>query len=87
MCIRDRVYFGAMLAAGVAEVVDGVGVPPYGWANPPDARDDDASQASSSHNNHPSFFFADTLEDYRAMLVSAGAEALPPVSYTHLCRV
>ena len=75
--IDDRVYFGAMLAAGVAEFVDGVGVHPYGWANPPDARAADASQASSSHNNHPSFFFADTLEDYHAMLVSAGAEALP----------
>ena len=75
--IDDRVYFGAMLAAGVAEFVDGAGVHPYGWANPPDARAADASQASSSHNNHPSFFFADTLEDYRAMLVSAGADALP----------
>jgi hypothetical protein len=75
--IDDRVYFGAMLAAGVAEFVDGVGVHPYGWANPPDARAADATQVSSSHNNHPSFFFADTLEDYRAMLVSAGAEALP----------
>ena len=75
--IDDRVYFGAMLAAGVAEFVDGVGVHPYGWANPPDARAADATQVSSSHNNHPSFFFADTLEDYRAMLVSAGAEGLP----------
>ena len=75
--IDDRVYFGAMLAAGVAEFVDGVGVHPYGWANPPDARVADATQVSSSHNNHPSFFFADTLEDYRAMLVSAGAEATP----------
>jgi len=71
--IDDRVYFGAMLAAGVAGVVDGAGVHPYGWANPPDARAADATQASSSHNNHPSFFFADTLEDYREMLVAAGA--------------
>jgi len=74
--IDDRVYFGAMLAAGVGEVVDGAGVHPYGWANPPDSRAADAAQVSSSHNNHPSFFFADTLEDYRAMLVSAGAADL-----------
>lgn len=71
--IDDRVYFGAMLAAGVAGIVDGVGVHPYGWANPPDSRAADATQVSSSHNNHPSFFFADTLEDYHAMLVAAGA--------------
>src|SRR5690606_14024905 len=71
--IDDRVYFGAMLAAGVAGVVDGAGVHPYGWANPPDSRAADATQVSSSHNNHPSFFFADTLEDYREMLVTAGA--------------
>jgi len=74
--IDDRVYFGGMLAAGVASVVDGAGVHPYGWANPPDNRAADATQVSSSHNNHPSFFFADTLEDYRAMLVAAGAADL-----------
>jgi len=71
--IDDRVYFGAMLAAGAAGFVDGAGVHPYGWANPPDSRAADATQISSSHNNHPSFFFADTLADYRAMLVAAGA--------------
>ncbi len=75
--IDDRVYLGAMLAAGVAEVVDGVGVHPYGWANPSDSRVADPTQVTGSHNNHPSFFFLDTLEDYRAMLVSAGADALP----------
>ena len=75
--IDDRVYFGAMLAAGAAEVVDGFGVHPYGWANPPDSRAADATQLSSSHNNHPSFFFADTLEDYRAMVVAVGAADKP----------
>lgn len=74
--IDDRVYFGAMLAAGAAEFIDGAGVHPYGWANPPDARAADATQVSTSHNNHPSFFFADTLEDYRAMLAGAGAADL-----------
>jgi hypothetical protein len=81
--IDDRVYFGAMLAAGAAEVVDGFGVHPYGWANPPDSRAADATQVSSSHNNHPSFFFADTLEDYRDMLVATGAadKALWPTEF------
>ncbi|MBW7958455.1 MAG: cellulase family glycosylhydrolase [Candidatus Promineofilum sp.] len=71
--IDDRAYFRAALAAGMAGLVDGAGVHPYGWANPPDSRAADATQASSSHNNHPSFFFADTLEDYHMMLVAAGA--------------
>ena len=75
--IDDRVYFGAMLAAGAAEFIDGAGVHPYGWANPPDAHAADATQVSSSHNNHPSFFFADTLADYRALLVDAGAAGVP----------
>ena len=75
--IDDRVYFGGMLAAGAAGVVDGFGVHPYGWANPPDSRAADASQVSSSHNNHPSFFFADTMHDYHAMLVAAGAADRP----------
>ena len=75
--IDDRVYLGAMLAAGVSGVVDGIGVHPYGWANPPDSKDEDAVQASSSHNNHPSFFFADTMNDYHDMLVAAGAAGLP----------
>ena len=75
--IDDRVYFAAMLAAGAAEFIDGAGVHPYGWANPPDARNGDATQASSSHNNHPSFFFADTLEEYHALLIAAGAGAIP----------
>ena len=75
--IDDRVYFGAMLAAGAAEFIDGAGVHPYGWANPPDARAADPTQVSSSHNNHPSFFFADTLADYHALLVDAGAAGVP----------
>ena len=75
--IDDRVYFGGMLAAGAAGVVDGFGVHPYGWANPPDSRAADATQVSSSHNNHPSFFFADTMNDYHAMLFAAGAAGRP----------
>ncbi len=80
MAIDDRVYFRGMLAAGVAEFVDGFGVHPYGWANPPDSTfegPDTASSAGSgqavpSHNNHPSFFFQDTLRDYGDLLTEFG---------------
>lgn len=72
IAIDDRVYFRGMLAAGVAEVVDGFGVHPYGWANPPDATFENPDTAVPSHNNHPSFFFQDTLRDYGALLDEFG---------------
>ncbi len=68
VAIDDRRYFRAMLAAGVAELVDGFGVHPYGWANPPDATVLNPDTAVPTHNNHPSFFFQDTLQDYGALL-------------------
>lgn len=70
--IDDRVYFRGMLAAGVAEIVDGFGVHPYGWANPPDATFDNPDTAVPTHNNHPSFFFQNTLRDYEALLNEFG---------------
>ena len=70
--VDDRVYFRGMLAAGVADVVDGFGVHPYGWANPPDATAANPETAVPSHNNHPSFFFQDTLRDYTALLAEFG---------------
>lgn len=70
--LDDRLYFRAMLEAGVAEVVDGFGVHPYGWANPPDATVEMPDAAAPTHNNHPSFFFRDTLMDYGVLLAEFG---------------
>jgi hypothetical protein len=70
--IDDRVYLRGMYEAGIERWVDGIGVHPYGFANPPDASWQDTQQISSSHNDHPSFFFRDTLEDYRAIMVAFG---------------
>jgi len=75
--IDDRAYLRGMLAAGVAQWVDGVGAHPYGFANPPEASASDPEQVAPSHNSHPSFFFRDTLEDYRAILLEYGAGDLP----------
>jgi hypothetical protein len=75
--VDDRVYLRGMVAAGVGEWVDGIGIHPYGFANPPDEQWDDATHRAPSHNNHPSFFFRDTLEDYRAILTEGGLESLP----------
>jgi polysaccharide biosynthesis protein PslG len=75
--VDDRVYLRGMIEAGVGEWVDGIGVHPYGFANPPQERAADAAHHAPSHNNHPSFFFRDTLEDYRALLVEGGLETTP----------
>jgi hypothetical protein len=77
MAIDDRQYLGQMVAAGVADVVDGVGAHPYGWANPPDSSAHAGTHETSSHNDHPSFYFADTLADYRQILDGAGHGQTP----------
>jgi hypothetical protein len=75
--VDDRQYFQEMVAAGVLDVVDAVGAHPYGWANPPDATAANPDPAASSHNNHPSFFFLDTLWDYHRILERAGHPETP----------
>jgi polysaccharide biosynthesis protein PslG len=77
VAIDDRRFLREMLAAGVSEIVDGIGVHPYGWANPPDASAAAPDPVAPSHNNHPSFFFGDTLRDYRALLAEANEPTLP----------
>jgi hypothetical protein len=75
--VDDRVYLRGMVAAGVGEWVDGIGAHPYGFANPPNERANDSNHQAPSHNDHPSFFFRDTLEDYRAILVEGGLVSHP----------
>lgn len=75
--IDDRVYFRGMLAAGVAEVVDGFGVHPYGWANSPESTFGNPDLTIPSHNDHPSFFFQDTMRDYGALLAELGVADKP----------
>jgi hypothetical protein len=70
--IDDRVFLRGMYEAGVAQWVDGIGVHPYGFANPPDESWQDVEHVASSHNDHPSFFFHDTLEDYHAIMLEYG---------------
>ncbi len=75
--IDDRVFLSQMVAAGVVEVVDAIGAHPYGWANPPDSSAAAPDPAIPSHNNHPSFFFQDTLEDYREILFQSSRPEIP----------
>ncbi|MBE2221086.1 MAG: cellulase family glycosylhydrolase [Anaerolineae bacterium] len=72
--IDDRVYLRQMLDAGVGDFVDVIGVHPYGAGNPPESSASDAESSVPSHNNHPSFFFKDTLDEYAAILAEYGVE-------------
>lgn len=75
--IDDRVFLQSMLTSGVTDYVDGIGAHPYGWANPPDSTFTNPDTSIPSHNNHPSFFFLDTLQDYRQILEQAGHSDIP----------
>lgn len=71
--IDDRVYLRQMYAAGVAEWSDAIGAHPNGWANPPDSiccRNN--RPAVPAWDDHPSFFFKQTLADYRQIMVENG---------------
>ncbi len=67
--IDDRVFLRGMYEAGVDQWVDGIGAHPYGYGNPPNASVHDDEHTTSGHNSHPSFFFKDTLEDYRQIML------------------
>ncbi len=72
--IDDRVYLQQAMAAGLADHVDGFGIHPYGWGNPPDSTLDQPADGVLSHNDHPSFFFLETIEDYKVILQGAGVD-------------
>ncbi|MEZ4643138.1 MAG: cellulase family glycosylhydrolase [Chloroflexota bacterium] len=74
VAIDDRQYLRQMVEAGIADVVDALGVHPYGWGNAPDNSVSAPDTAVPSHNNHPSFFFYDTLHDYHAILSENGID-------------
>jgi LysM repeat protein len=71
--IDDRVYLRQMYAAGVAEWSDAIGAHPNGWANPPDSTCCRNNRpAVPGWDDHPSFFFKQTLQDYREIMVQNG---------------
>jgi hypothetical protein len=71
--IDDREFLRQMYQAGLnnpAYQNIAVGVHPYGAANPPDARC--CANPSRGYDDHPSWFFLDTLDDYHTIVVQAG---------------
>lgn len=74
---NDREYLQEMYDAGLGRYQDIViGVHPYGWANPPDARCCDPSP-ERGWDDQPQFFFLDTIEDTRAIMNRNGHGGIP----------
>ena len=75
--IDDRIFLSELLAQGVTDVSDAIGVQPDGFGNPPEARFPTQSEGVESHFDNRHFFFLDTIADYRATLVNADAGDTP----------
>jgi LysM repeat protein len=71
--IDDRVYLRQMYESGVEEWSDAIGAHPNGWANPPDSTCCRNNRpAVPGWDDHPSFFFKQTLADYREIMKQYG---------------
>jgi hypothetical protein len=73
--IRDTTYLEQMYRAGLKQFSDAIGVHPSGYGNPPDARVQDfqaGNYSRPSHVNDSSFYFRNTMEQYRNIMVKYG---------------
>jgi hypothetical protein len=70
--INDRTWLQQLYNDGLAQYGQdiAIGVHPYGWANPPDARC--CANPSRGWDDQPQFFFLNTIEDYHQIMVAAG---------------
>jgi hypothetical protein len=63
--IDDRLYLRQMYDAGLRTYCDAVGIHPYGFANPPEVYYTGGDyDPGRGYDDHPSFFFRNTMEDY-----------------------
>jgi hypothetical protein len=71
--IDDRTYLQQMYDAGLRDVCDAIGVHPSGFANPPDALFTGSDyDPTRGWDDHTSFFFRNTMEDYHNIIVRNG---------------
>lgn len=68
----DLAYLHSMYQAGLKNYSDAIGVHPSGFCNPPEARVGSPNPCGGQYNNHRSFFFRETMESYRAVMVQYG---------------
>lgn len=72
VAIDDVAYLQQMYQAGFRTYCDAVGAHASGYNNPPDARLGYTDPAEPSFKSHRSYFFRETLEAYRSVMVSNG---------------
>jgi LysM repeat protein len=70
--VDDRTFLRQMYEAGFANYTDVIGIHPYSWGNPPWTSCCGDWGGAPSHNDHRSFFFLNTIEDYRAIQAEYG---------------
>ena len=70
--INDRLFLQALYQNGLADVSDAVGAHPGGWANPPDSLCCQPAVGIETHYEDPSFYFLETLNNYRDIMLAAG---------------
>lgn len=73
--ISDRQFLRDAYAAGLPAFADAIGANPFGWANPPDSSCCEPSPGVTDWYGDRSFYFRDTLIDYRRIMVEANDSA------------
>jgi hypothetical protein len=68
--IDDRIFLDQLYSLGLTEISDAIGAHPFGFANPPDTLCCQASPGVLTHYEHPSFYFSNTLQDYRNIMLA-----------------
>jgi hypothetical protein len=67
--VEDRQFLRQMYQAGLGNYSDvAIGIHPYSWGNPPDA----TCCGSRGWDEAPQFYFADTVRQYREIMVANG---------------
>ena len=65
--VDDFLFMETLIENNISEIVDAIGIHPYGWANSPEARC--CSNGSNTMNeDNPHFYFVDTIQTYHDML-------------------
>ena len=70
--VDDQLYLRQMYERGLKDVSDAIGAHPSGFANPPDVRWPDGDLPNKGYDDHPSFFFRNTMEDYYRIMTEFG---------------
>lgn len=70
--LNDRLYLQSLYDLGLMTVTDAVAVHAVGFANPPDSDCCQKSDGVETHFENRSFYFKNTLQDYRQIMESNG---------------